>query len=38
MGGLIVSQALVLYTPPVSYLYLDNLSLWFARARGSADR
>jgi multidrug efflux pump subunit AcrB len=36
VGGLIVSQALTLYTTPVVYLYLDNLSLWFTRVRGRA--
>ncbi|HKD69400.1 MAG TPA: multidrug efflux RND transporter permease subunit [Candidatus Binataceae bacterium] len=34
VGGLIVSQALTLYTTPVIYLYMDSLSLWFARQRG----
>jgi hydrophobic/amphiphilic exporter-1 (mainly G- bacteria), HAE1 family len=29
VGGLIVSQALTLFTTPVIYLYLDNLSNWF---------
>jgi multidrug efflux pump len=33
VGGLIVSQMLTLYTTPVVYLYLDRLSLWWARAR-----
>jgi multidrug efflux pump len=28
VGGLIVSQALTLYTTPVVYLYLDRLRLW----------
>jgi HAE1 family hydrophobic/amphiphilic exporter-1 len=46
VGGLIVSQALTLYTTPVVFLYLDRLNAWFtgaarptsARAtRGSAD-
>jgi multidrug efflux pump subunit AcrB len=36
VGGLIVSQALTLYTTPVVYLYLDSLSLWFTRVRGRA--
>jgi HAE1 family hydrophobic/amphiphilic exporter-1 len=40
VGGLIVSQALTLFTTPVVYLYLDRLSNWFAgRGRsGSADQ
>ncbi len=33
VGGLVVSQLLTLYTTPVVYLYLDRLSLWFARWR-----
>jgi multidrug efflux pump len=33
VGGLIVSQALTLFTTPVIYLYLDTLSLSFARQR-----
>ena len=28
VGGLIVSQALTLFTTPVMYLYLDRLSKW----------
>jgi CheY-like chemotaxis protein len=35
VGGLIVSQALTLFTTPVVYLYLDELSLWFKGAAGS---
>jgi HAE1 family hydrophobic/amphiphilic exporter-1 len=31
VGGLIVSQALTLYTTPVVFLYLDQLSEWLAR-------
>ena len=31
IGGLIVSQALTLYTTPVVYLYWERLSLWFRR-------
>jgi multidrug efflux pump subunit AcrB len=29
VGGLIVSQALTLYTTPVVFLYLDRLNAWF---------
>jgi hydrophobic/amphiphilic exporter-1 (mainly G- bacteria), HAE1 family len=36
VGGLIVSQALTLFTTPVVYLYLDQLSLWLKRRRGKA--
>jgi multidrug efflux pump subunit AcrB len=38
VGGLIVSQALTLYTTPVIYLYMDALSQWFARQRVRAFR
>jgi multidrug efflux pump len=31
VGGLIVSQALTLYTTPVIYLYLDRFSRWLRR-------
>ena len=34
VGGLIVSQALTLYTTPVIYLYMDRFSLWLNKARG----
>jgi multidrug efflux pump len=34
VGGLIVSQALTLYTTPVVYLYLDRLGQWSLRTRG----
>ncbi len=34
VGGLIVSQALTLYTTPVIYLYMDRLSLWLHKLRG----
>jgi hypothetical protein len=30
VGGLIVSQALTLYTTPIVFLYLDRLNAWFA--------
>jgi hydrophobe/amphiphile efflux-1 (HAE1) family protein len=33
VGGLIVSQLLTLFTTPVVYIYLQNLSQWFARKR-----
>lgn len=33
VGGLIVSQALTLYTTPVIYLYMDRLSGWLNRLR-----
>jgi multidrug efflux pump len=37
VGGLIVSQALTLYTTPVIYLYMDRFSSWLGRIRyGSA--
>jgi len=35
VGGLIVSQALTLFTTPVIYLYLDQFSLWLKRHRKS---
>jgi HAE1 family hydrophobic/amphiphilic exporter-1 len=34
VGGLIVSQALTLFTTPVVYLYLDEFSLWLKGRRG----
>jgi hypothetical protein len=33
VGGLVLSQALTLFTTPVIYLYLDELSLRFKRRR-----
>jgi multidrug efflux pump len=36
VGGLILSQALTLYSTPVIYLYLDRFRLWGQRLRGSA--
>ena len=35
VGGLIVSQALTLYTTPVIYIFFDNLAQRFARSRGT---
>ena len=37
VGGLMVSQALTLFTTPVVYLYLDRLSNAFANWSRSAD-
>jgi HAE1 family hydrophobic/amphiphilic exporter-1 len=40
VGGLIVSQALTLYTTPVVFLYLDRLNAWFtgtSRRQGRSD-
>jgi len=33
VGGLVVSQLLTLFTTPVVYIYLQNISDWFARQR-----
>jgi hydrophobic/amphiphilic exporter-1 (mainly G- bacteria), HAE1 family len=33
VGGLVVSQALTLFTTPVVYLYLDRFSVWLKRGR-----
>jgi predicted RND superfamily exporter protein len=33
VGGLVLSQALTLFTTPVVYLYMDRLRWWFARRR-----
>jgi hydrophobic/amphiphilic exporter-1 (mainly G- bacteria), HAE1 family len=38
VGGLIVSQALTLFTTPVIYIYLDELSGWLASWRRPAER
>jgi len=35
VGGLIVSQALTLFTTPVVYLYLERFRLWLTRRRDS---
>ena len=37
-GGLLVSQALTLFTTPVIYLYLDRLSQWLNRGSQSAQK
>jgi multidrug efflux pump len=34
IGGLVLSQALTLYTTPVVYLYFDRLQHWWNRVRG----
>jgi HAE1 family hydrophobic/amphiphilic exporter-1 len=36
VGGLLVSQALTLFTTPVVYLYLDRLSAWLTRRKPHA--
>ncbi len=36
VGGLMVSQALTLFTTPVVYLYMDRVQLWARRIRGRA--
>jgi len=33
VGGLILSQAMTLYTTPVVYLYLEKVNAWLFRAR-----
>jgi HAE1 family hydrophobic/amphiphilic exporter-1 len=38
VGGLLVSQALTLFTTPVVYLYLDRLSEWLSRGSHSANK
>jgi multidrug efflux pump len=35
VGGLILSQALTLYTTPVIYIFFDNLGKRFSRSRGA---
>jgi multidrug efflux pump subunit AcrB len=37
VGGLVLSQALTLFTTPVVYLYLDRLSARFGRGRGAGE-
>jgi multidrug efflux pump len=34
VGGLLLSQALTLYSTPVIYLYMDRFRLWSQRLRG----
>ena len=34
IGGLLMSQALTLFTTPVVYLYFDRLRHWWERVRG----
>jgi HAE1 family hydrophobic/amphiphilic exporter-1 len=36
VGGLLLSQALTLFTTPVIYLYLDRFSMRFANRRAPA--
>jgi hydrophobic/amphiphilic exporter-1 (mainly G- bacteria), HAE1 family len=38
VGGLIVSQAMTLFTTPVVYLYLDRFSTWTRRSTESVER
>jgi hypothetical protein len=38
VGGLIVSQALTLYTTPIVFLYLDRLNGWFSTYRHNGAR
>ena len=38
VGGLLVSQALTLFTTPVVYLYLDQLSDWVSSWRSGAPK
>jgi HAE1 family hydrophobic/amphiphilic exporter-1 len=38
VGGLLVSQALTLFTTPVVYLYLDRLSQWLNRGSPAAQK
>jgi len=38
VGGLIVSQALTLFTTPVIYLYLDRLSTWLSGSKAKTSK
>jgi HAE1 family hydrophobic/amphiphilic exporter-1 len=37
VGGLLVSQALTLFTTPVVYIYLDHFSSWLAQRKHSVE-
>jgi HAE1 family hydrophobic/amphiphilic exporter-1 len=36
VGGLLLSQALTLFTTPVVYLYLDRIHFWYMSKRKKA--
>ena len=36
VGGLLLSQAMTLFTTPVVYLYLDRAHYWFMRRKAAA--
>ncbi len=38
VGGLIVSQALTLFTTPVIYLYLDRFSVWLSGSKAKESK
>jgi hypothetical protein len=38
VGGLVVSQAMTLFTVPVTYLYMDRFSDWLQSFAGNAKR
>ena len=38
VGGLIVSQALTLFTTPVIYIYLDQFQQWLANRRRAVEK
>ena len=38
VGGLIVSQALTLFTTPVVYIYLDRVSHWLSGSKAKVKR
>jgi HAE1 family hydrophobic/amphiphilic exporter-1 len=35
VGGLLVSQVLTLFTTPIIYIYMEQLTQWFGRIRRS---